>query len=61
MGKIALAVASLGIATELLEGGRSAYSRFKILMPINESSVCSISLQSRDARLIQMTLMIVWD
>ena len=39
LGKIALAVASSGIAAELLEGGRTAHSRFKIPIPINESSV----------------------
>ena len=61
MGKITLAVASSGIAAELLEGGRTAHSKFKIPIPINESSVCSISLQPQDARLIQMPLMIVWD
>ena len=62
MGKRALAVASSGIAAaELLKGGRTSHSRFKIPIPINESSVCNISLQSQDARLIQMTSMIVWD
>ena len=52
-GKIALAVASSGIAAELLEGGQTTHSRFKIPIPVNESSVCSISLQSNDAKLLQ--------
>ena len=52
VGEIALAVASSGIAAELLEGGRTAHSRFKIPIPINELSVCNISLQSDLARLI---------
>ena len=52
MGKIALAVASSEIAAKLLEGGRIAHSQFKIPIPVNESSVCSISLQSNDAKLI---------
>ena len=43
-GKIALAVALSGIAAELLEGGQTAHSCFKIPIPANESSVCSISL-----------------
>ena len=51
LGKIALAVASSGIGAELLEGGRTAHSRFKIPIPINESSVCNISLQSDIAKL----------
>ena len=61
MEKIALAVASSGIAAELLEGGRTAHSRFKIPIPVNESSVCSISLQSNDAKLLQKTSLIIWD
>ena len=46
LGEIALAVASSGIAAEQLEGGRTDHSRFKIPIPINEPSVCNISLQS---------------
>ena len=61
MGKIALAVASSGIATELLEGGRTAHSCFKIPIPVNESSTCSISLQSNDAKLLKETSLIIWD
>ena len=61
LGKIALAVASSGIAAELLEGGRTAHSRFKIPIPINESSVCNISLQSNIAKLVQKTSLIIWD
>ena len=62
LGKIALAVASSGIDAELLlEGGRTAHSRFKIPIPINGSSVCNISLQSDVAKLIQKTSLIIWD
>ena len=61
LGKVALAVASSGIAAELLEGGRTAHSQFKIPIPIHETSVCSISLQSADAKLIQQTSLIMWD
>ena len=61
LGKIALAVASSGIAAELLEGGRTGHSRFKIPIPINESSVCNISLQSDISKLIQKTSLIIWD
>ena len=61
LGKIALAVASSGIAAEHLEGGRTAHSRFRIPIPINGSSVCNISLQSDVAKLIQKTSLIIWD
>ena len=61
MGKIALADASSGIAAELLEGGRTAHSQFKIPIPINESSMYSMSLQSNDAKLMRDTSLIIWD
>ena len=61
LGNIAMAVASSGIAAELLEGGRTAHSQFKIPIPIHETSVCSILLQSADAKLIQQTSLIMWD
>ena len=61
MGKIALAVASSGIAAELLEGGHTAHSWFKIPILINESSTCSISLQLNDAKLLQETSLIIWE
>ena len=61
MEKIALAVASYGIAAELLKGGRTAHSHFKIPIPVNEGSVCSISLQSNDAKLLSKTSLIIWD
>lgn len=35
MGKIGLAVTSSGIATELMEGGRTAHSHFKIPIPVH--------------------------
>jgi hypothetical protein len=41
-GKIALAVASSGIASLLLLGGRTPHSRFKIYLDISQSSMCSI-------------------
>ena len=41
-GKIVLVVASSGIASMLLPGGRTAHSRFAIPLAINEDSTCSI-------------------
>lgn len=61
IGNIALAVASSGIAAELLEGGRTAHSRFKIPIPILETSTCNISIQSSLAELIRNASIIIWD
>ena len=61
MGLIALAVASSGIAAELLEGGRTAHSRFKIPIPVHENSTCNISHQMAEAKLIERTSLIIWD
>jgi ATP-dependent DNA helicase PIF1 len=62
IGKIALAVASSGIAALLLHGGRTAHSRFKIpIDSIHDTSTCSISMQSGLAKLIQNAEFIVWD
>ena len=61
-GGIALSVASSGIAALLLEGGRTAHSRFKI--PVGgdlETATCYINRQSPLADLIQAADLIVWD
>ena len=61
VSKIALTVASSSIAAELLEGGHTAHSRFKIPIPISDESMCSISLQSAHAELMWQTSLICWD
>jgi ATP-dependent DNA helicase PIF1 len=60
-GQVALAVASSGIASILLEGGRTSHSRFKIPIDVHSESICSISAQSDLAKLLQMATLIVWD
>ncbi|KAE8260490.1 hypothetical protein A4X13_0g301 [Tilletia indica] len=60
-GKVALAVASSGIAALMLEGGRTAHNRFKIPFTIFNDSVCSITAQSGDAALLRQAALIVWD
>ncbi|XP_076031107.1 ATP-dependent DNA helicase Pif1-like [Oratosquilla oratoria] len=61
-GKIALAVASSGIAATVLHGGRTAHNMFKIpLMEYNEVRSCGIKKNSEMARLLRMTSVIVWN
>jgi DNA replication protein DnaC len=42
-GKIVLAVASSGIASLLLPGGKTAHSRFKIPIDLHDESTCNIT------------------
>jgi hypothetical protein len=60
-GKIIICVASSGIASLLLEGGRTAHSRFKIPINISESSTCNITYNSPEAELMRRTGCIIWD
>ncbi|XP_076061226.1 uncharacterized protein LOC143037006 [Oratosquilla oratoria] len=61
-GKIALAVASSGIAATVLSGGRTAHNMFKIpLMEFDETKACSVKKNTELAKLLQQTELIVWD
>lgn len=60
-GKIALCVASSGIASLLLEGGRTAHSTFKIPLQVNDTSFCNISRRSHVYPLLRQTSVIIWD
>ncbi|XP_074324208.1 uncharacterized protein LOC141661122 [Apium graveolens] len=60
-GKIVLPVASSGIAATLMPGGRTAHSRFKILIVLDECSTCNIAHDSDVAQLIKQTQLIKWD
>ena len=59
--KVALGLASSGIAALLLPGGRIVHSRLKVPIDIAELSVCNISKQSSLAQLIRRTNLLVWD
>ncbi|XP_057811274.1 uncharacterized protein LOC131025497 [Salvia miltiorrhiza] len=60
-GEIVLNVASSGIASLLLPGGRTAHSRFKIPINVNEDSMCNINQGSPLAELIVRCKLIIWD
>jgi len=59
--KIVLTVASSGVAALLLPNGRTAHSRFKIPLDIDDSSMCDIKRGSQLADLIVETSLIIWD
>ncbi|XP_071718522.1 uncharacterized protein [Rutidosis leptorrhynchoides] len=60
-GDIVINVASSGIATLLLTGGRTAHSRFKIPINVQEDSFCSIKKDSELATLLNKAKLIIWD
>lgn len=60
-GEIVLTVASSGIASLLLIGGRTAHSRFAIPINVNEDSTCNIRPGTDLAQLINKTELIIWD
>ncbi|XP_025625167.1 uncharacterized protein [Arachis hypogaea] len=60
-GQIVLTVASSGIASLLLPGGRTAHSRFAIPLTPDEYSTCNIKQGSPLAELILATKLIIWD
>ncbi|XP_076912145.1 uncharacterized protein LOC143570361 [Bidens hawaiensis] len=60
-GNIVLNVASSGIASLLLSGGRTAHSRFHIPINLNEDSSCVMERGSDEAELLEKTKLIIWD
>jgi PIF1-like helicase/Helitron helicase-like domain at N-terminus/Helicase len=60
-GKVVLCVASSGIAAQLLPGGRTSHSRFKIPLSVTAMSKCHIPKQSQLAELLRNTRLIIWD
>jgi len=59
--KIVLTVASSGVASLLLPNGRTAHSRFRIPIDLDELSICDIKRGTKLADLIVKTDLIIWD
>ncbi|PPQ72835.1 hypothetical protein CVT24_012881 [Panaeolus cyanescens] len=61
-GHIVIPVASSGIASLLITGGRTAHSTFKIpVTNLHHESTCSIRKDSDRADLLRKTSLIIWD
>ncbi|XP_052626960.1 uncharacterized protein LOC128133528 [Lactuca sativa] len=60
-GNIVLNVASSGIASLLLPGGRTTHSQFIIPFELTEDSFCNINPDGELASLIRKTSLIIWD
>ncbi|XP_058784650.1 ATP-dependent DNA helicase pfh1-like [Vicia villosa] len=59
--EIILTVASSGIASLLLPGGRTAHSKFKLPVPTLENSTCDITYGDEYAELLCQAKLIIWD
>lgn len=59
--KIVLTVTSSGIASLLLPGGRTTYSKFRIPIPTLDNSICNVHQGTDLATLLKMTSLIIWD
>jgi len=44
-----------------MPGGRTAHSRFKILIKLQDNSVCNFTKQSGTATLLREASLIIWD
>ena len=62
-GKIAIAVASSGIAATLLSEGKTAHSTFKLPLSVSleQQSTCSIRKNGPLGKLLHDTSLIIWD
>jgi len=60
-GQIVLYVASSGIATLLLDRGRTSHLCFKIPLSIHEDSVAGLKCNSYMFPVLQQTKVIIWD
>ncbi len=58
-GRIDISPATSAVAASLLERGRTAHSAFKVPIPCDSESFCSISLDSKLATLIRNADLII--
>ena len=56
-----LTVASSGIALLLFPGGRTAHSRFKIPILLEDNTHCDIRRGSKLCKLLMVSSLVIWD
>jgi len=56
-----LIVASSGITSLLLLGGRTAHSRFQIPIDLHDESTCNITQQMKVTELVRKADLIIWN
>ena len=58
--KIAMATATSGVAASM-PGGRTAHSRFKIPLTIDNGAFCTFTKHSGTTKLLRASSLIIWD
>jgi hypothetical protein len=59
--KIAVATATSGVAASIMSGGRTAHSRFKIPVTLDDKCGCGFTKQCGTTKLLQQASLIIWD
>ena len=59
--KLDVATTTSGVAASIMPGGRTAHSRFKIPLTMEDGGLCSFMKQSGTAKLLRGTSLIIWD
>ncbi|ONM15392.1 hypothetical protein ZEAMMB73_Zm00001d002805 [Zea mays] len=59
--KIAVATATSGVAASIMPSGRTAHSRFKMPLTIDDGAICTFTKQSGTSKLLQKASLIIWD
>ncbi|ONM22734.1 hypothetical protein ZEAMMB73_Zm00001d006074 [Zea mays] len=59
--KIAVATAISRVAASIMPGGRTAHSRFKIPLTMDDGAICTFTKQSGTSKLLQKASLIIWD
>ena len=59
--RIVVATATFGIAASIMPGGRTAHSRFKIPIKVEDNFVSNFTKQSGTATLLHEVSLIIWD
>ena len=59
MNLIAVATATSGIVASIMPGGRTAHSRFKIPIKLDNNTMCSFTKQSGTAELLRRATLII--
>ena len=56
-----MATATSSVATSIMSGGRTAHSRFKIPLTIDNGAFCTFTKLSGTTKLLQASSLIIWD